>query len=229
MSFVLTSFGRADGTGLRPDASRSLDRRSRIERGSRTHFVRADSHVSRLSKENEKRARDTIGLYPQSRSALIPLLHLVQEQDGYLTKDGMAHVAELLGLSAAEVYGTASFYEMFKLEPVGKYLVNVCTNLSCMLRGGYDLLDHLEEALGIHAGGTTADNTFTLEEVECVAACTEAPCLQVNYRTFGPMTDADADQLVADLRTGSLDSDVPPHGTLNRNRQPARPVEAGTA
>ncbi len=95
----------------------------------------------------------------------------------------MQHIAELLGLSAAEVLGTASFYEMFKREPVGKYVVNVCTSISCFLNGGDELLEHAEERLGTKAGGTSDDGLFTIEGYECIAACTEAPCLQVNYAT----------------------------------------------
>ena len=172
--------------------------------------------MARLSKENVDRARETIAMYPQSRSALIPLLHLVQEQDGYLTRDGMVHVAELLELTPAEVYGTATFYEMFKLHPVGTYMVNVCTNVSCMLLGGYELLAHLEERLGVSAGATTTDRMFTLEEVECIAACTQAPCLSVNYRVFGPLTNDEADLMIDDLRAGRLAEQVPPHGVTNR-------------
>jgi len=178
--------------------------------------------MARLTKENTERARSTISMYPEPRSALIPLLHVLQEQDGYVTRDGMSHLGELLDLTPAEVYGTASFYEMFKFEPVGKYLINVCTNISCMLRGGYDLLEHFEDRLDVNPGGTTADGVFTLEEVECVAACTQAPCVLANYRTFGPLTHDDADALLDDLRSGRLADTVPPHGTLNRvARQPA--------
>ena len=175
--------------------------------------------MARLSKDNVERARLTISWYPEKRSALMPLLHLVQEQDGYLTRDGMKHVAELLDLTPAEVYGTASFYEMFKMEQVGPYLVNVCTNVSCMLTGGYELLAHLEETLGISAGATTADGTFTLQDVECVAACTQAPCVLVNYRVFGPLTIADASKLVDDLANGRLAGDVPDHGVTTRVKQ----------
>jgi NADH-quinone oxidoreductase subunit E len=128
--------------------------------------------MARFTAENTALAEDIIGRYPVKRSALIPLLHLAQEQDGYLSEDAMAHVAELVGVTTAQVLGTASFYEMFKREPVGDYVVNVCTNISCMLRGGEDLLEHLESRLGIHAGSTTADGKFTLEDVECIAACT---------------------------------------------------------
>jgi NADH-quinone oxidoreductase subunit E len=131
----------------------------------------------------------------------------------------MEHIADLLDLEPAEVLGTCSFYEMFKREPVGKYLVNVCTNISCLLRGGEELLAHCEGRLGIKAGATTPDGTFTLEDVECIAACTEAPALQVNYRYFHNVSNADADTLLDDLRAGRLDGEIPPHGTTTRVRQ----------
>jgi NADH-quinone oxidoreductase subunit E len=175
--------------------------------------------VARLNRENTELALEIIGRYPRKRSALIPLLHLAQEQDGYLTEDAMAHLGELVGITPAEVLGTASFYEMFKLHPVGKYVVNVCTDISCMLVGGFELLEHAEEVLDVKAGNTTADGVFTLEDVECQAACTEGPCLQVNYRYFTNLEPADVDQILDDLRGGRLDGEVPPHGTLHRIRQ----------
>ncbi len=175
--------------------------------------------MPRLTRENTELAREIISRYPRPRSALIPLLHLCQEQDGYVTEDAMEHLGELLGLTAAEVLGTCSFYEMFKLHPVGKYLVNVCTDISCMLLGGFELLEHAEDVLDVKAGNTTADGLFTLEDVECQAACTEAPCLQVNYRYFTNLDTDDVDTLIEDLRAGRLDGDIPPHGTLHRIRQ----------
>ena len=173
----------------------------------------------RLTKENEARARQTIALYPQARSAMLPLLHLVQEQNGYLTEEGMAHVAELLGLTPVEVYGTASFYDMFFTHPVGTYLVSVCTNIACLLNGGVELLEHAEERLGVQAGATTEDGQFTLEEVECIGLCGNAPCLTVNWRFFGDVTDDAFDDLVDDLAAGRLAETVPPHGTLSRVRR----------
>ena len=175
--------------------------------------------MARLSPENVQRARDLIAIYPVPRSALIPILHIAQEQDGWLTEDAMEHVAELVGLTAAEVYGTASFYDMLFTEPVGKHLVSICTNIACLLNGGYELLEHAEETLGVKAGGTTAEGQFTLEEVECIADCGRAPCLAVNWRFFGDVSNADFDRLVSDLRTGKLSETVPPHGTLNRVRR----------
>ncbi|MGK2928653.1 MAG: NAD(P)H-dependent oxidoreductase subunit E, partial [Acidimicrobiales bacterium] len=117
--------------------------------------------MPRLSAENTIHAREIIGRYPLPKSALIPLLHLAQEQDGWVTEDAMVHIAELVGVTPAEVIGTCSFYEMFKRERVGEYVVNVCTNISCMLLGGEELLHHLEAQLGIRPGSTTPDGLFT--------------------------------------------------------------------
>ena len=175
--------------------------------------------MARFTTDNTTLAQEIIGRYPRPRSALIPLLHLAQEQHGYVTNEAMEHIAELLELAPAEVLSTCSFYEMFKREPVGEYLVNVCTNISCLLNGGTELLEHLEDRLGVKAGATTADGKFTLEDVECIAACTEAPCLQVNYRYFGPITHAEVDTLLEDLRAARRAHDVPRHGTLARVRQ----------
>jgi NADH-quinone oxidoreductase subunit E len=175
--------------------------------------------MARLTKENVERARATIALYPQARSALLPVLHLLQEQDGYLTEDGMTHVAELIGITPAEVYGTATFYDMFFTHPVGTYLVSVCTNIACLLNGGYEQLEHAVARLAIKPGGTTPDGQFTLEEVECIGLCGNAPCLTVNWRFFGDVTDDDFDGLVDDLSAGRLASTVPPHGTLCRVRR----------
>jgi NADH-quinone oxidoreductase E subunit len=160
-----------------------------------------------------------MALYPYARSALIPILHILQEQDGYLTEDGMVHVAQLLDLTAAEVRGTGSFYDMFHFEPVGKYLVAVCTNIACMLQGAYRLLEHVEDSLGVAPGGTTEDGMFTLEDAECLALCGNAPCVTVNWRFFGDVDPERFDEIVSDLRAGRLDDEVPSHGTLSRVRR----------
>lgn len=181
--------------------------------------------MSRFTPENEELAREIIARYPVAKSATIPLCHLAQEQDGLLTDDAMEHIAELLGLTPAEVLGTASFYEMFKREPVGTYVINVCTSISCFLSGGDELLEHAEHKLGIAPGATTDDGLFSVEGYECIAACTEAPCLQVNYRYFHKVSNEQFDALVDDLRAGRqpiVDGeavDIPPHGTLARVRQ----------
>ena len=175
--------------------------------------------MARLNDDNVRLAHEILSRYPRSRSATIPLLHLAQEQDGYLTNDAIKHVAELVGATSAEVLGTATFYEMFKFEPVGKYLVNICGTLSCALMGAEELMHHAEQKLGVKVGGTTPDGLITLEHAECQAACTEAPCLQVNYRHRFRVTTADLDRLIDDLRDGALDGEIPPHGTLARVRQ----------
>jgi NADH-quinone oxidoreductase subunit E len=179
--------------------------------------------MGRFSTEHSALAQEIIDRYPVARSAMIPLLHLAQEQDGHVSDEAMEHIAELLGVTPAEVLGTCSFYEMFKREPVGEYLVNVCTNISCMLMGGEELLEHVEGKLGIKAGSTTADGKFTLEDVECIAACTEAPCMQVNYRYFHKISNDQVDELLDDLNAGRLAHEVPKHGTLSRVRQQAAP------
>ncbi len=181
-----------------------------------------------LTSENVALASEIIARYPRPKSALIPLLHVAQEQDGYVTESAMAHIAELVGVTPAEVIGTASFYEMFKFHPTGRYLVNICTNISCLVLGAEDLLHHAEHALGVRPGSTTDDGVFTLEDVECIAACTEAPCLQVNYRYALRVTTDDFDEIVADLRAGKTPAKVivaepgesiPSHGTLAQIRQ----------
>ncbi len=175
--------------------------------------------MSRLTDDNLILAKEIIGRYPRARSATIPLLHLAQQQDGYVTDDAMAHIAELVGATPAEVYGTATFYEMFKFEPVGQYLINICGTMSCQLLGADDLMHHAEHTLGIRAGATTPDGMFTLEHAECQAACTEAPNVQVNYRHCHRMTNESFDQLIDDLRAGRRNGDIPTHGTLARVRQ----------
>ena len=169
--------------------------------------------------ENRRVAQAVIARYPLKRSAMIPLLHLAQEQEGWVTDEAMEEIGALVDATPAEVLGTCSFYEMFKRHPVGRYLVNICTNISCQLLGAEDLLHHAEERLGIKAGSTTADGLFTLEDVECIAACTEAPCLQVNYRYRYRVGPTDFDRLVEDLAAGRSGDEFPVHGVLARVRQ----------
>ncbi|HQV58607.1 MAG TPA: NAD(P)H-dependent oxidoreductase subunit E [Ilumatobacteraceae bacterium] len=175
--------------------------------------------MARFSDSNLAIAREIIARYPKPRSATIPLLHLAQEQDGYVTDDAMAQIGELVGASSAEVLGTATFYEMFKFKPVGNYLINICGTLSCALMGAGELMHHAEQKLGIPVGGTTDDGMFTLEHAECQAACSEAPCLQVNYRYRYKVTPEMLDGLIDDLRDGKLTAEIPPHGTVARVRQ----------
>jgi NADH-quinone oxidoreductase E subunit len=175
--------------------------------------------VSHLSADLLTRAKDLVALYPNPRSALIPLCHLAQEQDGWLRPEAMSEIADLVGVTAAEVQGTATFYDMLHTEPVGTYVVSVCTNIACLLGGAQELLEHAESSLGVRAGGTTPDGVFTLEESECLADCDRTPCVQVNHRYVGGQTVESFDQLLVDLRSGSLSDSIPTHGTLVRVRR----------
>ena len=175
--------------------------------------------MSHLTPELLERAKDLVALYPEPRSALIPMCHLAQEQDGWLRPEAMSEIADLCGVTAAEVRGTATFYDMLHTEPVGTYVVSVCTNIACLLGGAAEFLEHAEAALGVRAGGTTPDGDFTLEESECLADCDRTPCVQVNHRYVGGQTAESFDQLLVDLRRGALADTIPPHGTLVRVRR----------
>jgi NADH-quinone oxidoreductase subunit E len=175
--------------------------------------------VSHLRPDVAERAQALVALYPEPRSALIPLCHLAQEQDGWLRPEAMEEIAALCGVTAAEVRGTATFYDMLHTEPVGTYVVSICTNIACLLGGALELLDHAEASLGVKAGGTSADGAVTLEEAECLAGCDRVPCVQVNHRYVAAQTPEAFDRLVDDLRSGRLSGDVPPHGTLVRVRR----------
>jgi NADH-quinone oxidoreductase subunit E len=147
-------------------------------------------------------AQQVIGRYPQGRSALLPLLHLVQSEDGCLTSAGIGFCASQLGLTDAEVTAVATFYSMYRRTPTGEYLVGVCTNTLCAIMGGDAILDALQDHLGIHAGETTDDGRVTLEHVECNAACDYAPVVMVNWEFFDNQTPSSARDLVDGLREG---------------------------
>jgi NADH-quinone oxidoreductase subunit E len=150
----------------------------------------------------EAEAADIIGRYPRSRSALLPLLHLVQSEEGYVSDDGITFCASRLGLTDAEVAAVASFYTMYKRSPVGRYHVGVCTNTLCAVLGGDEILAALRDHLGVTDDEPTADGMISLEHVECNAACDFAPVVMVNWEFFDNMTPAAARSLVDDLRAG---------------------------
>ncbi|MBB5165628.1 NADH-quinone oxidoreductase subunit E [Mycobacterium sp. AZCC_0083] len=143
-----------------------------------------------------------IGRYPSSRSALLPMLHLVQAEEGFLTPAGIAFCADQLDLTPAEVTAVATFYSMYRRTPTGDYLVGVCTNTLCAVMGGDAILEVLEEHLGVHAGQTTEDGKVTLDHVECNAACDYAPVVMVNWEFFDNQTPSSARDLVDQLRDG---------------------------
>lgn len=147
-------------------------------------------------------AATIIARYPSARSALLPLLHLVQSEDGYLTPAGISFCAAQLDLSTAEVTAVATFYSMYRRTPTGEYLVGVCTNTLCAIMGGDAILESLEDHLGLGAGETTADGRVTLEHIECNAACDYAPVIMVNWEFFDNQTPGSARDLVDSLRAG---------------------------
>jgi NADH-quinone oxidoreductase subunit E len=146
--------------------------------------------------------REITGRYPQARSALLPMLHLVQSVEGRVTSRGIEACADILGLSAAEVSGVATFYTMYKRRPVGDYYVGVCTNTLCAVMGGDVIFDRLKEHLDVGNDETTEDGRITLEHLECNAACDYAPVMMVNWEFMDNQTPESATQLVDDLREG---------------------------
>jgi NADH-quinone oxidoreductase E subunit len=152
------------------------------------------------SDQAEAAAAEVLSKYPQKRSAMMPLLYIAMNEDGYLTEDGMRRVAELTGVTPAQVQSVASFYTMYKREPVGDYLVSVCTSISCWLLGADDVLHAVEEAAGAPAGARTGDGLMTVEHVECIGACGGAPAVQVNYETIEGVTPEKSKELVEWLR-----------------------------
>jgi NADH-quinone oxidoreductase subunit E len=139
--------------------------------------------------------------YPPDRkqAAMLPALHLMQEMLGYLTTESMLRVAQKLEVSPEKVAEVATFYAMLRLNPVGKYHIEICTNLSCSLRGAEHVLERLEGKLGIGLGETTADGRFSLREVECLASCGTAPCLQINEEFFENLTPGSLDDILGAL------------------------------
>ncbi len=141
--------------------------------------------------------------YPQGRSALLPMLHLVQSVEGRITPEGIEACAGVLGLTGAEVSAVATFYTMYKRRPVGDYHVGVCTNTLCAIMGGDLIFERLKEHLDVGNDETTEDGRVTLEHLECNAACDYAPVMMVNWEFFDNMTPQTATQLVDDLRSGN--------------------------
>jgi NADH-quinone oxidoreductase subunit E len=141
-------------------------------------------------------------IYPVKRSALVPMLLYAQDEVGYVSDAVVAEIAARLDLLELDVRGVLSYYSMLRTKPAGKYNVQVCTNISCMLRGGYEILDHCKAKLGIGHKGVTADGTFSLEEVECIGACCWAPAMQINYDFHDDLTPEKVDVLLQIYRDG---------------------------
>jgi NADH-quinone oxidoreductase subunit E len=156
-----------------------------------------------ITEATREEARQLIARYPKPRSALLPMLHLVQSVEGYVTPEGVGMCAELLGLTKAEVGAVATFYTMYKRRPVGEYHVGVCTNTLCAVMGGDAVYTALKDHLGVDGqDAVTDDGRVSLEHIECNAACDYAPVVTVNWEFFDNQTPESAKQLVDDLRDG---------------------------
>ncbi|WP_326688665.1 MULTISPECIES: NADH-quinone oxidoreductase subunit NuoE [unclassified Streptomyces] len=162
----------------------------------------APDYPAEVRKRLEADAREIIARYPDSRSALLPMLHLVQSEEGHVTRTGQRFCAELLDLTTAEVNAVATFYTMYRRKPSGDYQVGVCTNTLCAVMGGDAIYAALREHLAVGDGETTEDGKVTLEHIECNAACDFAPVMMVNWEFFDNQTPDSARQLVDDLRAG---------------------------
>jgi NADH-quinone oxidoreductase subunit E len=146
-------------------------------------------------------AKAVIAQYPvgKQKSALLPLLHILQEQEGWTSAEGMDYVAALLDIQPIEVYEVASFYTMYHLEPVGKHVIEYCRTGPCCLMGGEEVYAHLKQKLGVEAGQTTADGLFTVKEVECLAACGMGPVFQIREQYYMHLTNERVDEIVDEL------------------------------
>ena len=158
--------------------------------------------MSVLTPEQRALADRIVEKYPNSRSATLPLLFLVQSAEGYVTEAGMREVADILDITPAQVLASASFYTMLKKRPQGDYLISVCRNISCTHNGARRVVEALQERLGIDPGETTPDGRFSLEAAECLATCDGAPSMQINYEDFYSVTPDDAVDLVEKLARG---------------------------
>jgi NADH-quinone oxidoreductase subunit E len=154
----------------------------------------------RFSEEFETRFTEMLTHYPTRRSALVPTLLYAQDEVGSLSDEVIAELAQRLELTELEVRNVISYYSMLTTKPRGKYNVQVCTNIACMLRGGEELLDHCKKKLGIGHKGTTQDGLFSLEEVECIGACSWAPAVQVNYDFHENLTNAKLDEILDEYK-----------------------------
>jgi NADH-quinone oxidoreductase subunit E len=155
-----------------------------------------------FSPELAARFDKLVTIYPVKRSALVPMLLYAQDEVGYVSDEVIAELAQRLDLLELDVRNVLSYYSMLRVRPAGKYNVQVCTNISCMLRGGYELLDHCKHRLGIDHKGVTPDGLFSLEEVECIGACCWAPAVQVNYDFHDNLTPEKMDKVLDDYAEG---------------------------
>jgi NADH-quinone oxidoreductase subunit E len=152
-----------------------------------------------FSELTKKKIEEVVARYPQKRAALLPVLHLVQQEVGYISAAEEKQVADLLEIKPVQVREVVTFYTMYNRQPVGKYHIQVCSNLTCSMLGAQPLIDYLKEKLGIELGETTEDKKFTLSTVECLGACEHAPCMMVNFDYYGNLDKATIDEILDKL------------------------------
>jgi NADH-quinone oxidoreductase E subunit len=152
-----------------------------------------------FSDQIKKKIAEIITRYPHRRAALLPVLHLIQEEVGYISAAEEKQVADLFEIKPIEVREVVTFYTMYNRQPLGKYHIQVCSNLSCSLLGAQNLIDYLKEKLGIDLGETTPDKKFTLTTVECLGACEHAPCMMVNFDYYGKLNKKTIDEILDHL------------------------------
>ena len=159
------------------------------------------SNSIQFTPERLAKAQEIIARYPagKQKSALLPLLHLLQEQEGWTSSEGMDYVGQLLSIEPIEVYEVASFYTMYHLKPVGKHVIEYCRTGPCCLMGGEEVYAHLKQRLGIDTGQTTVDGQFTLKEVECLAACGMGPVFQIREQYYMHLTNERVDEIIDEL------------------------------
>lgn len=153
-----------------------------------------------FSQDAKKEFERLLTRYPEKEAALLPALHLAQKEFGYISPEAEAYVAGLLELPVARVHGVSTFYTMYNKKPVGKYHVQVCTNIACMILGSDGILSYIEKKIGIKAGQTTPDNRYTLTAVECLGSCGTAPVMQINDDYFESLTEEKVDAILASLK-----------------------------
>ena len=176
-----------------------------------------------LSEATREKIRGLRGRYPNPRSATLPALYAAQEEQHWLSPETIDEVALLLDMPARMLHEVATFYVMYEKKPVGKHLVEVCDNISCALRGGEELLRHLEARWGVRRGGTTADGRFTLRAVECLGSCGTGPCVMIDHRYWEKLTPEEVDRRIA-----ALPADDDPHKTPGDLALPPLPSPGGT-
>lgn len=178
-----------------------------------------------LSEDAVQRIQAYIAKYPNSRSALLPALHVAQNEVGWVSREAMEEVAAILDMTADQVEEVASFYTMYYKDPVGAYVLEVCKTAPCSFLGADEIIDYISGKLGISPGETTPDGLFTLIRVECLAACHRAPVMQVNHRYYQDLTPERVDALIDAARTQQLRSAGAPGFTIRRNWSESVEVE----